>query len=557
MLNEGKIVEMGNHKSLIESDGLYSSYFKSQEIANSVYDSRQQISKDEKEDNQNCENGLMLENHSPDSKLSKEISSYEIFMKLLPYNKPRGLILVLFVCWTAVASALPIMAIYLTKCLFAFLDRNHHHMKTETSKYWSVIAGMGALVLVLQAVSRYSLQILSFSMTKLVRKNLYKSMINQPIYFYDEKENSTGQLTGILASDSRVVNGASIELYILLYQGLVGITSGVIVGFIQEWNLGLVILGLLPATCFWAYFQLIVQNTPPPKASKYTDFERTIISDSISNYTTMLSLAYQDRYVERYYDWGMNQYHKMNLKVDLWQTHWFSVIYAASNAIIMGYVIPMIYVMSSNIEDGDDIRAQFIAMNAGILGSFSLSLAMFNAPDYGKGKTSSLKVFRMIESPQEGSPTSTTPNGSKNITSDEANGDIEFHNVWFKYPSSADWVLKNFSFKINGQESVGFVGESGCGKSTVTLLLLRFYEPNKGFVTIGGTRITEFTIKSLRSVFGLVQQEPIIFNCSIMENIWYGAPHATAQEIKKAAELANADNFIDSLTSNENPDNLR
>ena len=165
---------------------------------------------------------------------------------------------------------------------------------------------------------------------------------------------------------------------------------------------------------------------------------------------------------------------------------------------------------------------------------------------------SAVKIFKIIDNAREGQHNSSIPDGSRDITLEEASGNIEFHGVWFKYPSTCDYVIKNFSFKINSQESVGFVGESGCGKSTVTLLLLRFYEPDKGFITIGGTKITEFSIKSLQSLFGLVQQEPIIFNCSVMENIWYGKPHATAQEIRMAAELANANTFISNLDVIEN-----
>ena len=337
-----------------------------------------------------------------------------------------------------------------------------------------------------------------------------------------------------------------------MFQGGVGLWAGVTIGFIYEWNLGLVILGLLPTTSFWAYYQLIMQMTPPPKASKYSDFERTVISDSVSNYSTMLSLAYQEEYVEKYYDWGANANQSKNLKIDMWTAHWYSVTYGASNALINGYVIPMLYVMASNIEDGEDIRSQYIWFMAGIYGCFSLSVAMFNAPDFHKGKESAIKIFKMIDNAREGQLNSSIPDGSRDISLEEASGDIEFHGVWFRYPSTYDYVLKNFSFKINSQESVGFVGESGCGKSTVTLLLLRFYEPDKGFITIGGTKITEFSIKSLRSVFGLVQQEPIIFNCSVMENIWYGKPHATAQEIRMAAELANANTFISNLDVIEN-----
>ena len=85
------------------------------------------------------------------------------------------------------------------------------------AKYCSIILGAGFLVFLIQAVNRYWLQILSFTMTKYIRKDLYNSMVNQPIQFYDNKENATGQLTGVLASDSRVVNGASVEVYLLIY----------------------------------------------------------------------------------------------------------------------------------------------------------------------------------------------------------------------------------------------------------------------------------------------------------------------------------------------------
>ena len=339
-----------------------------------------------------------------------------------------------------------------------------------------------------------------------------------------------------------------------MFQGGVGLIAGVIIGFIYQWNMGLVILGLLPATALWSYYQFVAQTAPPPKASKYSDFERTMISDSVSNYSTMLTLAYQEEYVEKYYDWGKikNKNTNTNFKQSIWNAHWFSIAYAVSNALINGYSIPLLYVLASNIEDGEDIAAQYIWFTAGVYSSLSLSIAMFNAPDFYKGKETATKIFKLIDNSKEGQHDSSIPDGSRVISLEEASGDIEFHGVWFKYPSTFDYVLKNFSFKIRSKESIGIVGKSGWGKSTVALLLLRFYEPDKGFITIGGTKITEFSIKSLRSVFGLVQQEPIIFNCSVMENIWYGKPHATAQEIRMAAELTNISTFINNLDVIEN-----
>ncbi|MBK8156684.1 MAG: ATP-binding cassette domain-containing protein [Streptococcus sp.] len=95
-------------------------------------------------------------------------------------------------------------------------------------------------------------------------------------------------------------------------------------------------------------------------------------------------------------------------------------------------------------------------------------------------------------------------------------GDIEFKDVWFRYPTRKDnWVLQGISFKIRSMENVGLVGESGAGKSTITQLLYRFYDPQFGEIFIDGVNIRDYDIQSLRRCFGLVQQEPLLFNYSI------------------------------------------
>ena len=138
------------------------------------------------------------------------------------------------------------------------------------------------------------------------------------------------------------------------------------------------------------------------------------------------------------------------------------------------------------------------------------------------------------------------------MTEDIARGDIEFKGVWFKYPTSnKGWVLKNFKLKIKAGESVGIAGESGCGKSTLIQLLLRFYDPQRGSITISDISIDQFSLKSLREHYGLVQQEPLVFNTTILENICYGRPHATAEEVRQAAEIANVATFINEFAAKE------
>ena len=135
------------------------------------------------------------------------------------------------------------------------------------------------------------------------------------------------------------------------------------------------------------------------------------------------------------------------------------------------------------------------------------------------------------------------------ILSSTNNNDIEFKNVWFKYPNSGEnqWVLRGFSLKIESGEWVGVVGESGWGKSTLTQLLFRFYDVQSGSISVGGIWIKDLTLKSLRGNLGIVEQEPILLNWSIMENIIYGKPEAKSEEIVEAAGIGNACEFINKL----------
>lgn len=126
-------------------------------------------------------------------------------------------------------------------------------------------------------------------------------------------------------------------------------------------------------------------------------------------------------------------------------------------------------------------------------------------------------------------------------------GEIVFDNVSFSYPEGRADALKNFTFKINAGESVALVGHSGAGKTTITKLLMRFYDPSDGVISIDGVDIRDMTKSNLRSFMGIVPQEPILFNESIAYNIGYGASTTNMKKIKYAAKMANLDEFIGDL----------
>lgn len=124
-------------------------------------------------------------------------------------------------------------------------------------------------------------------------------------------------------------------------------------------------------------------------------------------------------------------------------------------------------------------------------------------------------------------------------------GEIEFKGIYFSYPSRPDTpILQGLNLTIPAGKTVGLVGGSGSGKSTIVSLIQRFYDPKEGEILLDGHKIDKLHLKWLRSQMGLVNQEPILFATSIKENILFGKEGASFDDVVAAAKDANAHDFI-------------
>lgn len=159
---------------------------------------------------------------------------------------------------------------------------------------------------------------------------------------------------------------------------------------------------------------------------------------------------------------------------------------------------------------------------------------------YQKGIASYQRFEQLMEVATE------IKDGDNAIDAGVLKGDIAFENITFAYDGKEP-VIKNFSLEIKAGESVAFVGGTGVGKSTICSLLPRFYELQSGRITIDGRDIKEFTLNSLRRNVGIVQQDIFLFADSVKNNIAYGRPDASMEQIVEAAKLAEADRFIEPL----------
>lgn len=189
-------------------------------------------------------------------------------------------------------------------------------------------------------------------------------------------------------------------------------------------------------------------------------------------------------------------------------------------------------------------------MQAGDLAMYALYIGIFISPiqilvELTEMIQKGLSGFRRFLSVVETEPDIKDSPGAKVL--ENVNGDVSFENVSFHYSDDDALVLSNLSFKIPAGRSIALVGPSGSGKTTICSLLPRFYDVTDGRITIDGHDVRGLTLKSLRSQIGIVQQDVYLFCGTIRENISYGKPDATADEIIEAAEKANIHDFIEEL----------
>ena len=160
--------------------------------------------------------------------------------------------------------------------------------------------------------------------------------------------------------------------------------------------------------------------------------------------------------------------------------------------------------------------------------------------DYQRAMASTNRVLDLLATPI------TIPGGSRPLPLEQVRGELRFEGVCFGYPGR-DPLLQNFDLHVPAGSTLGIVGATGSGKSTLVKLLLRLYEVNRGRILLDGQPITELRLEDLRRAIGLVSQEVFLFHGSVAENIAYGSFHASRGAIERAAQLAEAAGFIRAL----------
>ncbi|WP_444998537.1 ABCB family ABC transporter ATP-binding protein/permease [Aliikangiella sp. IMCC44359] len=258
--------------------------------------------------------------------------------------------------------------------------------------------------------------------------------------------------------------------------------------------------------------------------------------DSLLNYETVKSFT-NEEFECRRYDQDLKVWEKAKNKSRLS----LFVLNGGQALIISCAITALLYLAVSQVMSKEITVGDFVLINA-----FMMQLFMplnFLGFIYREIKVALINIEKMFGLLAR-SPTIQDIENSKHL-SNEAQS-IEFNNVDFYYQTDRK-ILSNINFKVAPKETVAIVGSSGAGKSTLVKLLMRFYDPNAGHILIGEQKLTQVTQQSLRKNIGIVPQDSILFNDTIMENVRYGNPQASDAEVYHAVEMAHLKDFIQQL----------
>ncbi|MFZ3301262.1 MAG: ABC transporter ATP-binding protein [Microgenomates group bacterium] len=380
--------------------------------------------------------------------------------------------------------------------------------------------------------------IVSFNAGVDARIAIFKRVQDLDFAFHSQKS------TGSLISAFKRGDGAFFSFFHDIHHKMLGVLINFIVmlyffSSLDPYILAMVV-GSLVATLTAAKF-LITNNVSKRKVfNKEEDEISGIITDNLINFETVKLFAKEK--------WEENKLRSsfVTWMKSLWTyANTFRLIDGTMGTIINVSIFVILYLTIKQTVTLKLSVGDFVLIT-GFLGNFYPKLwdLIWGFRDLAKNYADIEKYFSLLDYDVEVKEPE-NPIIKANVT-----GQIEFKNVSHSYKGGTKNAIKNLSLNIKSGESVAFVGRSGSGKTTITKLLMRFFDPVKGHISIDGTDIRKFTKSNLRSFFGVVPQEAVLFNNTIGYNIGYGLSNQnkdTKKQIKKAAELANISEFIESL----------
>ncbi len=399
---------------------------------------------------------------------------------------------------------------------------------------------LGGLVIILFAVARgffsftqtYLSQILSQNIAFDLRNDLFGKIQRLSFSYHDR--NRTGQLMVRATDDVERLRLFLGQGLLMAVQALLLLTGSLVILMITNVRLTLIILPILPIAM--VIFMIFGRIAFPlfGEAQKRLSAVNNILQENLIGLKVVKAFASEEREEQRF-DESIDSLLAQRIKISRIFSFLFPFIFLIAN---LGQAA-ILYFGGRQIVEGSltlgewqkfSLYLVYILIPMGQLG-FIISLM-------AQAGASSNRIFEILDARND------VENKAGARTLEDVRGEVSFDGVTFRYFGSGEPVLRDVSFEAKPGQTVALLGSTGSGKTTIINLIPRFYDATEGSVCIDGVDVRDVTIESLRAKIGIVLQETTLFSGSIRENIAYGRPDATDEEIIKAAKTAAAHDFI-------------
>lgn len=365
-----------------------------------------------------------------------------------------------------------------------------------------------------------------------VREQLYRKI--QSFSFSNIEKFSVGTLIVRLINDmNQVTNIIMTTLMQVLRMPIILIGSFVmgIVTLPRYWWVQILLLLIVSLVLFFVFPSL---DKLFSKYQVWFDECNTVARESMQGVRVVKSFNRQDQETEKFTA-SSNKLNQLNIKIG----YVFSILMPAFTLVVCIGTALIVYLVGKNIGlYPKDISA--ISSYVGYLSQMLSNLAFggMMLAQYSRGLVSLKRIDEVIET----EPDLKFNHEESNV---DLKGSVEFDDVSFKYPGSSKETLSHVSFKVDPGETVGIVGRTGSGKSTLVSLLVRLYDPTSGTIQLGGCDLRDVNERKLRKMAALVQQKALLFSGTIADNLRQGDENATEEDMERAIEISQAKEFID------------
>lgn len=457
------------------------------------------------------------------------------FQKFIQYYKPYKKVFIFDLICAAFISlvdlAYPQILRSLTKTLF--LKDASMILKTLP-----IIGGILFICYIFQAFCKYYVScqghIMGAQMERDMRRKLFDHYENLSFSYYDQ--HNTGQMMSRLVSDLFDISEAAHHGPENLFISLVKIVGSFIFLFIIQWKLAIILLAIVLLMIFFSAKQnRKMQATFLDNRRKIGDVNASL-QDSLAGIRIVQSFANEDIEREKF---RVGNEAFLDSKRD---NYCAMGNFQSGNTFFQGMMYLVTLLAGGYFIALGQMSAADLAMYALYIGIFisPIQILVELTEMIQKGMSGFIRYQSVIDIEPE------ITDSIDAVNMKHPDGDICYHDVSFSYEDN-EIVLNHIDFTIKSGKSIALVGPSGGGKTTICSLLPRFYDITDGLITIGGQNIKDIKLESLRSSIGIVQQDVYLFGGSVKENIAYGNPDATFDEIVEAAKKANIHDFIMTL----------